>query len=363
MLFEANSTPLYQVKNKTLIILSPGFAANEEDSTCIPALQQFVIQLKQLRPELIIKVVSLHYPFKEGKYDWKGVDCYSLGGKNRRGIYAWYLRKKAKKYLSEVCRSENVHGILSLWMSDCALIAQQLMNEFKIPHFCWMHGQDARPGNKHVKHIQPKPEQIIAISDLLQKEFKKNYGIKAEHVIENGVTEGLFPEFNTSERPIDVIGVGSLIPLKKYSSFVDVIVTLKKEFPNINVVIVGEGPEKKMLQEKIIGEGLASNIKLSGSIPHQEVLKYLSQSKILLHTSTYEGSSGVIMEALYSGCFVVTNFSVSLNPVKNVEFASSTNEMINTIAKMLKNKELKQERIIYNTMKNSTQKIISLFGI
>lgn len=351
------------MNNKTLIILSPGFAANEEDTTCIPALQQFVIQLKQLRPELIIKVFALHYPFKEGKYKWNGIDCFSFGGKNRRGIYAWYSRRKAKKHLSEFCRSENVRGILSLWMSDCALIAQQLMKEFKIQHFCWMHGQDARLGNKHVKNIHPNPEQVIAISDLLQKEFEKNYGIRAKHVIENGITENLFPEFNTAERPIDVIGVGSLIPLKNYSDFIDVVAELKNEFPSINAVIVGEGPEKEMHQKKIIEEGLASNVKLSGSMPHQEVLKYLSQSKILLHTSTYEGSSGVIMEALYSGCFVVTSISVSLNPVKNIELATNLNEMTTNIAALLRNKQLEHERIIYNTMKNSTEKIISLFGL
>ena len=83
----------------------------------------------------------------------------------------------------------------------------------------------------------------------------------------------------------------------------------------------------------------------------------------MLHTSTYEGSSGVIMEALCSGCFVVTSVSVSLKPVKHIQIASDDNEMRMKIAQMLNNKELKHEKIIYNTMKNSTEKIISLFGL
>ena len=347
---------------KTLIILSPGFAANQDDTTCIPALQQFVIQLKQLRPQLIIKVFALHYPFNEGRYSWKGIECYSFGGKNKRGINAWLLRNKAKQHLKTICKDENVIGILSLWMSDCALIGQQLMKQFELPHFCWMHGQDARVGNKHVKNIHPKPDQVIAISDLLQKEFERNYGIRAQHVIENGITENLFPEFNTYERPIDVIGVGSLIPLKNYSTFVDVIAELKKEFPNINALIVGDGPERELLLHKINKLELGSNIKLTGSIPHQEVLILMNQSKILLHTSTYEGSSGVIMEGLYSGCFVVSTISISLQPVENVEIGNSVNEIKNKIAPMLQ-KELKHHRVAYNTMKNSTEKIISVFGL
>lgn len=351
------------MKAPTLIIFSPGFAENEGDTTCIPALQQFVLEMKKLRPDIKLKVFSLHYPFSSGNYRWNGVECYSFGGKNRGGIYGLFLRRKVKKHLASLIQHNDVLALLSIWMLDCALIAEELGREFGLRHFCWMHGQDALVGNRHVKNIRPQPEQIIAISDLLQKEFAKNYGIKAAHIIENGITEELFPKFNASERVIDIIGVGSLIPLKNYSGFVDVVSELKKQFPNINAVIVGDGPDREMIHQKISAMELDSNIILTGSIPHQEVLKLMSQSKILLHTSTYEGSSGVIMEALYSGCFVVTNFSISLRAVKNVQIATNINEMIRDIALILENKELKQERVIYNTMKHSAQKIISLLGV
>lgn len=351
------------MKKKTFVIFSPGFAANEEDTTCIPALQQFVLQVKDLRPELDIRVFALHYPFQEGAYRWNGIPCYSFGGKNRGRPYAWLLRAKAKKHLRKLINTNDVGALLSIWMWDCALMAQELMKETKVPHFCWMHGQDARDINKLVNQIDPKPEQVIAISDILKKEFEKNHGITAAHVVDNGITESLFPSFNSKQREFDVIGVGSFNPNKNYSLFVDVIAELKKEFTHIKCLLIGDGEEKEMIQRKINALGLQMNITLKGSIPHKEALLFMSQSKVFLHTSNYEGSSGVIMEALYSGCFVVSTISVSLQPVKNVELANSANGLKEKIAILLRKKELEHEPVIFNTMQNSTERIINILNL
>lgn len=347
------------LKTKTLIIFSPGFAENEQDSTCIPALQQFVIELRKLRPDLRLKVLSLHYPFVEKDYLWNGIECRSFGGRNRGGIYGIFLRKKVKKYLRNFVAKERVSAILSIWMLDCALMAQQISNELNVPHFCWMHGQDARPGNKFVSKVKPRAEQVIAISDILQREFEKNYGIHSKYVIENGIGEEIFPEFNSGERAIDVIGVGSLMPHKNYSLFIDVIAQLKNEIPSIKVMLIGEGSERKMLEEKIKQQGLTSNIELKGLIPRDQVLQFVARSKVFLHTSSYEGSSGVIIEALYSGCHVVSTISVSLKPVKNLELGENVKELKEKISDLLRQK-LKHERVIYNTMKSSAAKMLSV---
>ncbi len=347
------------LKNRTLIVFSPGFAQNEPDTTCIPALQQFVIELKKLAPDIEVKVLSLHYPFVERDYLWNGIECHSFGGRNRGGVYGIFLRNRVKRYLRNLIANENVSAILSIWMLDCALMAQEISNELKIPHFCWMHGQDAKPGNKFVSKIKPNAEQVIAISDILQKEFEKNYGIRSKYVIENGIGEELFPEFNSGERTIDVIGVGSLTAHKNYRLFIEVIAQLKKEYPSIKTILIGDGPERNILEQKIKQLDLSSNIELKGLIPRNQVLQFVSQAKIFLHTSSYEGSSGVIIEALYSGCHVVSTISVSLKPVKNVEIASNVSGLKEKISALLHEKR-SHERVVYNTMKDSAEKMLSV---
>ena len=68
-------------KKKTVIILTPGFAKDEQDTNCIPTLQQYVSTLSEMRPDIKLHVIAFQYPFKEGHYKWKGIDVYSAGGK------------------------------------------------------------------------------------------------------------------------------------------------------------------------------------------------------------------------------------------------------------------------------------------
>jgi glycosyltransferase involved in cell wall biosynthesis len=144
---------------------------------------------------------------------------------------------------------------------------------------------------------------------------------------------------------------------------IDVIAQAKKQFPNIRCVLLGDGEQKQMIQKKINALNLNENIVLKGSIPHKDVLQYMANSKVFLHTSGYEGSSGVIMEALYSGCYVVSTISVSLGPVKHVQIANNVNGLAGKIADLLGQEELKHEKVIFNTMKSSTEELISIVGL
>jgi hypothetical protein len=54
---------------KTLVILSPGFPANEMDSTCLPA-QQALVQVVEypVSPSKII-ILAFQYPFTNTQYN------------------------------------------------------------------------------------------------------------------------------------------------------------------------------------------------------------------------------------------------------------------------------------------------------
>ena len=54
-------------KQKTFVILTPGFAKDEADSTCIPTQQNFVRALKELYPQLNIIILAFDYPYIQKK--------------------------------------------------------------------------------------------------------------------------------------------------------------------------------------------------------------------------------------------------------------------------------------------------------
>jgi glycosyltransferase involved in cell wall biosynthesis len=116
----------------------------------------------------------------------------------------------------------------------------------------------------------------------------KNYGIKPGSVIPAGINPAEF-KMPGRIRPIDILSVGSLIPLKQYSLFVEILSMVKQYKPDVHAVLCGKGPEESVLRELICQYDLQDNIVLTGELPHEEVLEFMTKSKIFLHTSSYEG--------------------------------------------------------------------------
>ena len=349
------------MKPEAFIILTPGFAANEDDSTCIPSQQIFLRSLKQQFPRLNVIILSFQYPFIAKEYSWNGCRVITLGGKERSKLFRLLTWQKAWRKLKLLHKQYEITGMLSFWCGECAFIGKRFGNKYSILHKCWLQGQDAKKDNKYVKRIKPKPEEIIALSDFLAIQFYQNYSVSPA----NTITIGIDPDFfiNTNlERTIDIIGVGSLIPLKQYAVFIDRIKHLKNDHPDIKTMIVGKGPEEKKLQLLIKENGLQNNIILTGELPHTDVLQLMQRSKILLHTSAYEGFGAVCIEALYAGCKVVSFIRPMKQDIKNWHTVNTDEEMMGILAAILKSGSVNNVPVIPFLMADSVKQMMQLFN-
>ncbi len=144
--------------------------------------------------------------------------------------------------LRNLKKQKNIAGIFSCWCGECALVGKYFTKANVLPHFIWICGQDARAANKMVKWMKPKADALIAISKPVQDEFYKNHKIKPKHVIENGIDVSMFTG-TTTERTIDILGVGSLIHLKQFEILIKLVSNLKKIKTDIKAVLCGDGPE------------------------------------------------------------------------------------------------------------------------
>jgi glycosyltransferase involved in cell wall biosynthesis len=349
------------MKQKALVILSPGFPADENDTTCIPPMQIFVKGLKQNNPDLPVIVVSFQYPFKTARYYWHGVEVIALAGKGKGQLFRLITWKKVWKTLKKLHNRYELAGLLSFWMGECAFIGNKFAKKYGLLHYTWLLGQDAKAGNNYVNRIKPESGSVIAISDFLAKEFSINYGIVPQHTITTGIDTELF---NTEpvDRGIDIIGVGSLIPLKQYSLFVNVIKNLTNEFPSIKTVICGKGPEMANLKKQITRLKLEGNIQLKGELSHPEALALMQRSKILLHTSCYEGYSTVLSEALYAGCHVVSLVNGMNDRPAQHHVPENAEHLPDIIKELLSDPNLQHEPVLVYPIQTVTAKVAALFG-
>jgi glycosyltransferase involved in cell wall biosynthesis len=346
---------------KCLIILIPGFPADEDDTTCVPFPQAFVQNLKLLNPSLHITVLTFQYPFSKVIYEWHGVEVHAFNGRNKGRLNRLWMWGKVWVRLGKIFRSENVIGILSFWLGETALIAKYASKKYGVKSFTWLLGQDARRNNRYVSMIKPAPESLIALSDFLADEFHRNYGLRPRYIIPPGIDTGSYPA-RPPFRHIDVLAVGSLIPLKQYDQFIKIIAVMVRNYPGLKSVICGDGPDRERLQQLIHDLHLSNHIELLGELKHEKILEVMQDARILLHPSSYEGFSTVCAEALYAGAQVVSYCKPMNVDFEHFHIVETMDEMKDKAEELLKEPDLNGDRVLTFSIGEVCKSILSLYN-
>ena len=94
-----------------------------------------------------------------------------------------------------------------------------------------------------------------------------------------------------------IIFVGRLHPQKNLAILLQCMNTLKQSFPSVQLLIVGHGKEKQILQELVKNLGLSKNVKLLGEIAGSKLIKLYKSSHLFILPSIYEGQPLTLLEA------------------------------------------------------------------
>lgn len=348
-------------KVRTLIVLTPGFPESEADVNCLPMQQLFVRTVREQFPQVRVVVLSFQYPYTSGYYKFFDIEVESFNGRNKGGIRSLLLRRRVYKALKELNRTTDIVGLLSFWYGECALVGSRFGKAYGVKHYCWIMGQDARAQNKLPGKLKLEGDELVALSDFLQVEFEKNHGVRPARVITPGVTEKLFTG-NIKERNIDILGAGSFISLKQFSLFIDVVGEVKRRLPKVKAVIAGNGAEYDALKQRIEECGLEHNISLVGELPHHELLSRMGQAKIFLHPSSYEGFSGVCMEALAAGAHVVSFCRAMNKEIEQWHIVNSREGMTEKVLDLMQ-ANLTYENVLEYRMEDTVKKMMELFVV
>lgn len=170
-------------------------------------------------------------------------------------------------------------------------------------------------------------------------------------------------EFNITSSNI-LISVGELNNNKNHYIVIEALSKIKDK--DFEYLIVGEGPNKKKLQDQINNHGLQNKIKLCGY--RNDIQELLQLSDIFVFPSFREGLSKSVMEAMASGLVIVAS-SIRGNTDLIDEGRGgflfnpkSSSDLSNCLLKILNKPDIKNEFGIYNNEKIkqfSTNKIDS----
>jgi glycosyltransferase involved in cell wall biosynthesis len=347
---------------KTLVILSPAFPENEAATYWVPSQQLMVKSLKKNCPELNIIILTTLYPYHRLKYLWNDIEVISFDGTHQRKLKRIALWRNIWKTLKSISNQHTITGIFSFWCGEFAFIANRFAKKKSLQHYIWICGQDARKLNRWVRFIQPKENQLLAMSYSLVNEFSKNHDIKPKYIVPNAINPQSFPLINSAERDIDILGVGSFEPLKQYDLFTAVVKSLADSLPGLKALHCGIGRDKEKIESLIEKMNLKKNFHLSGGKTQEEILQLMQRTKVFLHTSNYEGFSTVCLEALYAGAHVVS-FCYPLDyAVPHWHVVQTKEQMAVKALELLNITNPENNRVLLFSMDDSAKTVLHLLG-
>lgn len=132
-----------------------------------------------------------------------------------------------------------------------------------------------------------------AIEFFVEKGARTNF-----HVVPGGRPEDTCRADDTP-KDFDLVFVGRLSAVKRLDLLLQAVKLVRCTFPEVRVLVVGDGPSRRELEAQCAELGLRGNVAFVG---HQErVEDWLKRSRVFVLTSSSEGLSLAMIEAMLCG--------------------------------------------------------------
>lgn len=239
----------------------------------------------------------------------KGVPAIALpiGRKKVKGIMA--LRRWLVRNSVDVI---NTHSSTDTWLAALANITLK-----KAPPIVRTRHISA-PVSKNVSTswlYQRATAHIVTTGELLRKDLIERNGYRPEHItsVPTGIDNRRFMKGDKLQArgkcglTQDAFIVGIVATLRSWKGHIYLLEAFAKllDLPNLHLVIVGEGPYRGPIEEKIAELGLAQRITMPGN--QDDVVPWLqSLDLFVLPSYANEGVPQAILQAMFCGIPVIS---------------------------------------------------------
>ncbi|MCB9798582.1 glycosyltransferase family 4 protein [Candidatus Nomurabacteria bacterium] len=153
------------------------------------------------------------------------------------------------------------------------------------------------------RKMHSTPHKVTAISRFLAQRGQK-FRAETVDLTPNGLDFSHVPK-GVPQKEGRVICVGRLSWVKGHKYLLEAWPLVLKEVPGARLVLVGDGDERKNIEKQTRELSIQDSVKLLGNLPHDEVLREMSQSEVFVCPSLAEGLGIVFIEAQACGIPVI----------------------------------------------------------
>jgi glycosyltransferase involved in cell wall biosynthesis len=162
-----------------------------------------------------------------------------------------------------------------------------------------------------------KADVVIVINEYTKKLLVAD-GIQEKKIIV--IAPGIyvkrpFKKKKNKNNWIELVSVCYLVRRKRVDLIIQAMKKIIGKTRNVKLTIVGDGPEKKYLQNLVKQLYLDDYITFTGYIPHNKVGKYFSQADIFVNMSESESWGQVYLEAMSYGLPVISSKNIGSSAI------------------------------------------------
>jgi len=201
-----------------------------------------------------------------------------------------------------------------------AIMARAIAERENIPYVVTVHSSVfARgivgPRERNTAALALKSaNRLLSVSSSLAKDLEQILGVEASKftIVPNMIDVEKFPYTPLPENNTFTFGyMANLVQDKGHKTLLEAF----KEVKNARLLLAGEGPLRKQLEELTTALGMDDSVEFVGAVPRQKACGFFQSIDAFVHPSRYETFGIVLIEALSTGRPVVATRSGGPNDI------------------------------------------------
>lgn len=216
-------------------------------------------------------------------------------------------------WAAERLRPLGVRRVHAQYAHHSADVAQALSGLLGVPFSLAVHANDAfKLSARELRHRARGADLVVACNECVRRRLQE-CGIEAV-LVHHGVDVSFFqPAPHSPPEPLRLVSVGRLREKKGFPVLIEACRLLAERGVQFELSIVGDGPQRRELEELLERRGLWGRVRLRGSLDRYGVRQELQRSHLFVLASVVDergGRDGVpnaLLEAMACGLPVVAS--------------------------------------------------------
>lgn len=227
-----------------------------------------------------------------------------IGWRSERGLARHLSYLIEAVVVAGWCRDDGIEHLHAHFGTNSTAVAMLVREITGVPYSFTVHGPDEfdKPEFVALGEKVKRSAFAVAISSYGRSQLLR--WVDAEHwhkvkIVRCGIDAGFHAG---ALKPVPderrLVTIGRLSTAKGQLLLIEAIRRLRDEGLELHLTIVGDGPLRSAIEARIARDGLAKQVKLTGSISGAQVRAELENARALVVASFAEGLPVVIMEAM-----------------------------------------------------------------